>query len=251
MALSIDLNADLGEGGQHDDTLLALVSSANISCGAHAGEHRDIERAVRTAAAHGVAIGAHPAYPDRAGFGRRAMAMPASELKLHLANQLGYLRGIAEQHGVSLQHVKPHGALYNQAAFDTTLAHHLCEAVCAFDGSLTLVALAGSRLLDIARRHGLSTFAEAFADRRYADDGSLLSRSHSGALIDSPAEAIQQSLTLVTRGEVTSVNGVTLPVQADTLCLHGDSPEALAFAVALREAFDSHGIVVSREKIPA
>jgi UPF0271 protein len=244
VSMHIDLNADLGEGAPHDSALLALVSSANISCGVHAGDPDSLAAAIRQALVHGVRIGAHPSFPDRERAGRAPMHLPFPQLRNQLLYQLGALGALVRAQGTRLAHVKPHGALYNQAAEDRQLAEDLVLIVQEFDPSLALVGLAGSELLYAARQVGLRFIAEAFADRRYANTGSLLPRSDARALIHDPQEALAQSLQIITDGFVTAVDGSRVPVQADTLCLHGDTAEALQLAQTLRASFLEAGIMV-------
>lgn len=242
--MHIDLNADLGEGFPHDRELLALVSSANISCGVHAGDPDSMATAIRQALAHGVRIGAHPSFPDREHAGRAPMQLPFAQLRNHLLYQLGALDALVKAQGTRLAHVKPHGALYNQAAEDRQLAEDIVLIVQEFDPSLALVGLAGGELFYAARQVGMRFIAEAFADRRYTSAGTLLPRSDARALIHDPQEALAQSLEIITDGFVTAVDGNRVPVQADTLCLHGDTPEALLFAQTLRAAFSAAGIEI-------
>lgn len=246
--MKIDLNADLGEGGSHDRQLLAVVTSANISCGAHAGSENDIASAVHYALSHDVGIGAHPSYPDRANFGRRPMDLPPATLREALIQQLLDLRQRVEAQGGALQHVKPHGALYNQAARSPALARVICEAVESVDGELFVVGLAGSRFISVARERGLRVLQEAFADRRYADDGYLLSRTEAGAVLSAEQDMAGQGLALASGAGISSVNGQHLPLRADTLCLHGDHPEALTAARDLRTMLDENGIRVCRPR---
>ncbi len=238
----IDFNADLGEGGPSDAELLQLVSSANICCGAHAGDQQSIRGALREAARYGVAIGAHPSYPDREQFGRRNLQLSERDLRKTIHSQLDYLAQEAEQENARFHHVKPHGALYNQAASDPQLAQTLISILQEYDPDLVLVALAGSELEHAGRQAGMQVRAEAFADRRYDSSGRLLPRSRPDAVLHDSREAIEQSLELITAGRVRSADGHWLEIRADTLCLHGDNPEALAFARLLRQAFETEGI---------
>ena len=242
--MHIDLNADLGEGAPHDRALLALVSSVNISCGVHAGDPDSLAAAIRQALLHGVRIGAHPSFPDREHAGRAPMHLPFPKLRNHLLYQLGALDALVRAQGTRLAHVKPHGALYNQAADDPQLAEDFVLIVQEFDPSLALVGLAGGELYHAARQVGMGFIAEAFADRRYTSAGTLLPRADERALIHDPQMALAQSLEIITNGFVTAVEGSRVPVQADTLCLHGDTPEALLFAQTLRAAFLEAGIQV-------
>lgn len=240
--MHVDLNADLGEGEAHDRELLALVSAVNISCGVHAGDPDTMAAAIREALAQGVRIGAHPSFPDREHGGRAPMQLPFAQLRNHLLYQLGAINALVTAQGGRLAHVKPHGALYNQAAQDRQLAEDLVMIVQEFDAALAVVGLAGSELLYASRQAGMRFVAEAFADRRYASSGTLLPRSDARALIQDPQEALRQSLDIITDGFVTAVDGSRVPVEADTLCLHGDTPEALLIAQTLRTAFHNAGI---------
>lgn len=248
--MRIDLNADVGESygawtmGQ-DEELIPLVTSVNVACGAHAGDPLVMARTVELAARHGVAIGAHPGYPDRDGFGRRDLGMAADELEASLLFQLGALAGIAGAAGLQLRHVKPHGALYNRAARDPELATTIARAVRRFDAALILVGLAGSAMLDAARAEGLHVAAEAFADRAYEADGSLRSRRLPGAMLASPEAAAEQAVSIITRGSVTSHDGQVVSVAADTLCIHGDTPGAADYARQVRHALAAAGASVA------
>lgn len=226
----IDLNADLGEGGSCDSELLRLVSSTNISCGAHAGNRSDIDRAIRDALDQGVRIGAHPSYPDRAGFGRRALSISDDDLHHTLTQQIAGLRDRVAAAGGHLHHVKPHGALYNRSAHDTRLAALICDVIQSISPKLALVMLADSPGAAVVRGKGIPLIREAFADRRYRHDGSLTPREHPAALITDPEESARQVLTLVSGRPVRTLTGHCLHLQADTVCLHGDHPEALASA---------------------
>jgi len=240
--MHVDLNADLGEGAPDDAELLALVSSANIACGWHAGDARLMQATVGAALARGVAIGAHPSYPDRENFGRREMRLAPAEVRADLIYQIGALDALVRAAGGRLHHVKPHGALYNQAARDPALADAVAAAVRAVDPGLALYGLAGSELLRAAERAGLRAVAEVFADRGYHADGSLVPRSQPGALVDDVDEAVARTLRMVREGVVQAVSGETVPLQAQTLCLHGDGPHALAFARAIHQALTDAGI---------
>ncbi|RRZ93783.1 5-oxoprolinase subunit PxpA [Erwinia sp. 198] len=243
--MKIDLNADLGEGCGNDRALLQLVSSANIACGFHAGDAQTMRQCVRWALEYGVAIGAHPGFPDRENFGRTRMALPAETVYAQTLYQIGALQAIARGEGGRVTHVKPHGMLYNQAAEDISLAEAIAQAVRAADPQLILVGLAGSESVRAAKSAGLTTREEVFADRGYQADGSLVPRSQPGALIESDEQAIAQTLAMVQRGEVRAVSGEWVSVNAETVCLHGDGAHALAFARQLREAFAARDIAVS------
>lgn len=243
--LRVDLNADLGEGCDNDQALLQLVSSANIACGFHAGDAQAMLQSVRWALQYGVAIGAHPSFPDRENFGRTAMQLPPETVYAQVVYQLGALAAIARAEGGKMVHVKPHGMLYNQAATDPALADTIARAVHSVDPALKLVGLAGSELIRAGSRLGLATSQEVFADRRYQSSGNLVPRSQPDALIESDELALQQTLMMVQQQKVVSREGVAVPVQADTVCLHGDGEHALAFARRLREAFRQQNIQVS------
>ncbi|UQY45368.1 5-oxoprolinase subunit PxpA [Erwinia sp. PK3-005] len=245
--MKIDLNADLGEGCGHDRELLQLVSSANIACGFHAGDAQTMLQSVRWALEFGVAIGAHPSFPDRENFGRSAMQLPPETVYAQVLYQIGALKALAESEGGKLTHVKPHGMLYNQAARDAQLADAIARAVKAVDASLLLVGLAGSESIRAAQHHGLRTREEVFADRGYQADGSLVPRSQPGAMIEEEELAISRTLGMVQQGKVESVTGEGVALHAQTVCLHGDGPHALAFARRLREAFATQHILVSSE----
>lgn len=240
--MEIDLNADLGEGYPHDAELLTLVSSASISCGAHAGAEHDIRNALLQATQRGVRIGAHPSFPDRSNMGRTVMTMSPDSLQRSLLDQLGYLQNLATAASATLTFVKPHGALYNQAAQDPALARQVVGAIQRFDNSLTLMALAGSHLLRAGSEAGLTTCAEAFVDRSYQADGSLLPRSHAGAVIDGTELALQQALSIITDRCARTHDGKVVQIRADTLCIHGDTPQALTFARALHKRLGEAGI---------
>jgi 5-oxoprolinase (ATP-hydrolysing) subunit A len=249
-AMSIDLNADVGEGqGQwrmgDDAALLSLVTSANVACGAHAGDPLVMDRTVVLARDLGVAVGAHPGYPDRDGFGRRDLAMSLDELRATVLAQVGALAAICMGRGVELRHVKLHGALYTRAAVDHRLAECVVGAVRTFSSQLTIVALAGSALLDVGRAAGLAVAAEAFADRAYAADGTLRSRSLPGALLGEPADVATQAVSIARDGRVRADDGSWLAIAADTLCLHGDTPGAVANARAVRRAFEAAGLAIA------
>jgi UPF0271 protein len=242
--MQIDLNADLGEGCDNDEALLGLVSSANIACGWHAGDAGTMRRCVRWAIDNGVAIGAHPSFPDRENFGRSAMNLPPEEVIAGVLYQVGALAAIVKAEGGTLAHVKPHGALYNQAAKDLVLADAICEAVRRFDPKLRFFGLAGSGMISAAARAGLRPVEEVFADRGYLPDGSLVPRSQPGALIDDEDQSLAQTLSLVRDHKVTATDGSVVAVNAQTVCLHGDGAHALAFARRIRERLAAEGIAV-------
>ncbi|MBR5981100.1 MAG: LamB/YcsF family protein [Firmicutes bacterium] len=246
---TIDINSDLGEFSddlhlENDRRVLQCVTSANIACGFHASDPFTMTKSVRMAKEAGAAIGAHPGFPDRENFGRRAMDMPPEEVKAIMLYQIGALQAICRAEGAALIHVKPHGALYNMAAKDEALADAIADAVGSADGSLILVGLSGSLMADAAKAKDLRFAAEVFADRAYEDDGSLVSRSKPGAMIEDENEAVRRMIRLIHEGVIESINGKDIPLQADTICVHGDGPKALAFASKLREALERDGIAV-------
>lgn len=229
----IDLNADLGEGGTEDVALLGLVTSANIACGGHAGDEETMRRAIDLALASGVAIGAHPGYEDREHFGRRAMTLPLAQITDLVKRQVGNLATLATAAGTRLHHVKPHGALYNQAARDPALAAAVVEGITRVSPELALYALPDSALADAGRAAGLTVRAEGFADRRYRDDGSLMPRSEPGAVIKDVDAAVAQALEIAGKGTV------------DTLCVHGDGVTAVAILRELRGRLAEAGMTFS------
>jgi 5-oxoprolinase (ATP-hydrolysing) subunit A len=246
----VDLNADVGEGVGpwpmgDDERLIPLVTSVNIACGAHAGDPLTIDRTVRAAAAHGVAVGAHPGYPDLVGFGRRDLDMAPDELEASLVYQIGAIAAFARAAGTPLRHVKPHGALYNLAARDPAVATTIARAVARVSGDLVLVGLAGSAFGSAASDAGLAFAAEAFADRAYEADGTLRSRRQPGAILESPDLAAAQALSIVRDGCVTSHDGRVVAVRADTICIHGDTPGAAEFAAAIRAALAGAGVTIA------
>ena len=243
--MEIDLNADLGEGCGSDEALLDLVSSANIACGWHAGGPNAMRECVRWAVQKGVSIGAHPSFNDPENFGRKEMDLPAGEIYAGVLYQLGALSAIAQAEGVRVAHLKPHGALYNQAARDAAIAQAIISAVHDFDPSVAVFGLANSSFISIARDAGLVAIEEGFADRGYRDDGSLVPRSEPGALIDDEQEMLDHVLSMVRDKRVRAVTGDWVSLNVRTLCLHGDGPHALAFAQKLRRTLDENGIGVS------
>lgn len=249
MTKHVDLNCDMGESfgawclGQ-DEALLELVTSANIACGYHAGDPATMACTVRAAVARGVAIGAHPSLPDLQGFGRRNMAVTAEEAYGLVLYQMGALHAFARAAGGRLHHVKPHGALYNMAARDRTLADAIAQAVWDFDPSLILMGLSGSELIQAGSARGLACASEVFADRGYETGGSLTPRNQSGAMIEDEELVVTRVLRMVCEGKVASRTGEDLIIQADTVCIHGDQPKALAFAGKLREALAAAGVEV-------
>jgi len=241
----IDLNCDLGEGAGHDAELMPFITSANIACGGHAGDAGSMRTAVGLALAHGVAIGAHPGLEDRANFGRRELPLAPAEARELVASQVAALAAVARQAGARLAHVKPHGALYNLAARDAALAGAVADAVWQSGPELVVFGLAGSRLLDAARARGLRTASEVFADRTYQRDGSLTPRSRADALVQEEDDAVAQVLRMAREGRVRTVDGIDVAVRAETVCVHGDGPQAVAFARRLRAELERAGIVLA------
>ncbi|KAA6124625.1 5-oxoprolinase subunit PxpA [Cupriavidus cauae] len=242
--MQIDLNADLGEGCGSDEALLALISSANIACGWHAGDASTMLQTVQWALAKGVAIGAHPSYPDRENFGRTEMQRDPRDIYADVLYQIGALAAIVRAQGGRLAHVKAHGALYNQAARNRAQAQAIVDAVRDFDPRLTFFGLAGSVMIEVARQAGLTVKEEVFADRGYNPDGSLVRRGTPGALLDDDEAVLSQTLSMVRDHKVRAIDGQWIPIQADTVCLHGDGPHALAFAQRIRDRLREEGIAV-------
>jgi 5-oxoprolinase (ATP-hydrolysing) subunit A len=247
---TIDLNSDLGEGfgawSMGDDpAMLDLVSSANIACGFHAGDPQIMLATARAAAERGVAVGAHVAYRDLVGFGRRPVAVTPDELHADVVHQLGAMAATARVAGTAVTYVKPHGALYNTACADPVQAQAVVRAVADVDDTLAVLALPGSELLLAAERHGLRAVAEAFADRAYEPDGSLVARSRPGSVLHDPEQVAARVLRLVTDGVVTAADGSDVAVRADSVCVHGDSPDAVAMARAIRALLTDQGVTVA------
>lgn len=248
--MQIDLNSDLGESlgawrMGDDDAMLGIVSSANVACGFHAGDPAGILRTLRRAAERGVAVGAHVAYPDLAGFGRRNMDVASADLQADVVYQIGALQALAAVAGTLVRYVKPHGALYNTIAHDERQARDVIAAIQAVDPSLVLVGLAGSPLIGWARASGLRTVAEAFADRAYMPDGSLVSRREKGAVLHDAHEVAERMLRLATQGVVTAIDGSTVPIQADSVCVHGDSSGAVEMARQVRALLERSGVKIA------
>ncbi|CUW37180.1 putative lactam utilization protein, UPF0271 family [Magnetospirillum sp. XM-1] len=249
MALRVDLNSDLGEAfgpwSMGDDAaMLAIVSSANIACGFHAGDPMVMTRTIRAAKAAGVGIGAHPGYADLQGFGRRAMTLSAAEIEALLAYQIGALKGVAAACGATVGHAKPHGALSNLAAVDGEAAMAVARGILAVDAGLILLAPAGSAMVAAGRQVGLRVAEEVFADRNYDDDGNLLPRSHPRAMVHDPEEAAANVLRMVTQGILRSVNGRIIACGAQSVCVHGDDAGAVALALRLRQGLTAAGIEI-------
>lgn len=247
--MRIDLNADLGEayGAWQfgDDTaMLTVVTSANVACGFHAGDPLTIRRTVIEAARLGVRVGAQVSYPDLAGFGRRFMDLAADELAADVLYQLGALEGMCRAAGTRIAYVKPHGALYNRIVADPVQAGAVLDALDAFDPNLPILGLPGSSVLALAAERGRRGVAEAFADRAYHPDGTLVSRREAGAVLHHPETIAARMVALATTGEITAVDGSRLRVQADSICVHGDSPGAIEIARAVRAALAAAGVAI-------
>ena len=247
--MRVDINCDMGESfGAYvigaDDEVLPHVTSANIACGFHGGDPTVMRKTVAAATQHGVAIGAHPSLPDLMGFGRRAMQVTPDEVYDLLIYQLGALAGFTRAAGVSLAHVKPHGALYNMAAAQPALADAIARAVRDVDSGLVLFGLAGSHLLKAAERAGLAWASEAFADRNYLHDGALVPRSRPDAMVTDVDEAVRRAVRMVREGVVPDVEGEEIPIRADTICVHGDGPNAVPLARGLRAGLKAAGVEV-------
>lgn len=246
---AIDLNSDLGEGYGawkmgDDEAMLAIVSSANVACGFHAGDPAGILKTVKAAAGKGVSIGAHVSYPDRVGFGRRDMDVTSGELTADVIYQIGALKGLAAAAGTTVGYVKPHGALYNRIAHDPKQGQAVIDGIKAVDPSLVLMGLAGSPILDLARTAGLQVVAEAFADRAYQPDGQLVSRREPGAVLHDPQLIARRMLRLAHQGTLEAIDGSTIKIDAQSICVHGDSPGAVAIAREIRRAFEADGVRV-------
>lgn len=246
----VDLNCDLGESfGAYkigmDEDVLQYISSANVACGWHAGDSMVMEKTVELAKKNGVAVGAHPGFPDLVGFGRRNLNASPAEVKTYIKYQLGALQAFAKAAGVELQHVKPHGALYNMAAKDAKLAMAIAEAIKEVDDNLILMGLANSEMIKAGEALGLKVANEVFADRAYNDDGTLVARTLPGAVIHDKDLAIKRVIRMVKEGKVESINGKDVEITVHSICIHGDNPEALVFSKNIREALINEGVEIS------
>ena len=246
----IDLNCDMGElpeaiadGSQ--ESLMSSLTSVNIACGGHAGDEQTMKTTIEQALRWKLAMGAHPGYPDRANFGRLELQMPVEAIADSVFEQVRALADVADRYGVSLAHVKPHGALYNQAAHNRGLAEAIAKGVARWRHDVVLLGLAGSPMLEVFRDAGFAVAAEAFADRRYEPDGTLRSRKLDDALIRDPAEAGRQALNIVQRGTVIACNGSEVPINAQTICVHGDTPAAPEIAAAVARTLRQAGVTLS------
>jgi UPF0271 protein len=245
----IDLNCDLGEsfGAWNmgmDEEIIPLISSANVACGFHAGDPLVMAKTAALAASNGIAVGAHPGLPDLVGFGRRNISVSAEETKAMVQYQVGALRAFCDAQKIPLQHVKPHGALYNMAGKDPVLAQAIVEGIQEIDSRLILLGLSGSEMIKAAENAGLPFAREVFADRAYEDDGSLVARSKPGAMINDEDEAVDRVVRMIKEGLVRAISGKDIPLTADSVCVHGDGPKALAFVQKLNSRFKDEGIAV-------
>lgn len=242
--MNIDLNADIGEGLANDEDLMAFISSANIACGGHAGHWQTMEKTVALCKKHRVAVGAHPSFFDRENFGRVEMGLPEEEIRKLIISQVTVFQKVCNVAGVAINHVKPHGALYNMSARDPALARAIAETVYAISPSLKLFGLSGSHSVEQGKKAGLTTVAEVFADRAYREDGSLMPRNQPGALVTSPQAAVGQALMLATEQRVRAANGQLIPLEAQSICLHGDGPHAVSFARNIYNTLSERGILI-------
>lgn len=245
----IDLNCDLGESyGAYrlgmDADIIPLISSANVACGFHAGDFNTMAKTAKLCAESGVSIGAHPGFPDLQGFGRRNMTLSPAEVQNLITYQLGALDAFCRSVGGKLQHVKPHGALYNMAAKSAELSRAICQGIYAFNSSLILLGLSGSEMLRQAKEIGLPCAAEVFADRAYEEDGNLVARSKPGAMITDEDEAVSRVIGMIRHHRVTAVTGKEIEICPDSVCVHGDSEKALLFVKKIRAALEQEGIAI-------
>ncbi|MFZ5817959.1 MAG: LamB/YcsF family protein [Bacillota bacterium] len=248
--MRVDLNCDMGESfGAYtigaDELVMPLITSANIACGFHGGDPLVMRRTVRLAKQHGVAIGAHPGFRDLAGFGRRPLECTPEEIHADVLYQIGALAGICRAERAELSHVKPHGALYNMAAVNVHVARAIARAVADFDPRLILYAMPGSALQQAGEEAGLKVAAEVFADRTYNPDGTLVSRSRPGSVLSDETAAAVQARKMVVTGRVTAITGEEIPVRAETICVHGDNPHAVALIQRIRKELQTAGITLS------
>ena len=245
----VDVNSDLGESfGRYtlgmDADILPLVSSANVACGYHASDPLVMNKTIAMAKEAGVRVGAHPGFPDLMGFGRRNMDVSPAEAKAYTLYQLGALDAFCKAHGVKMQHVKPHGAMYNMAGKDYALSKAICEAIYEYNKDLIVMALSGGELVHAAEDMGLKVAREVFADRGYEEDGSLVNRRKEGAMITDENEAIARVVRMIKEQKVTAITGKDIPIKADSVCVHGDGVKALAFVKKIRETLTAEGIEI-------
>lgn len=249
----VDLNSDLGESfGSYtiglDHAIIPFVSSVNIACGWHAGDPLVMAQTVKSAMEHGTGIGAHPGYPDLMGFGRRNLAVTPAEAKAYTLYQLGALQAFIKAAGGQLQHLKPHGAMYNMAATDPKLAQAIAEAIYEAAPETILLGLANSEMVKAGKAIGLKVAQEVFADRAYQANGTLVPRSQPGAVIHDPQEAIARVVTMVKKGEVTAITGEKVEMKADSICVHGDNPEAVEFVREIKATLEREGVTITALK---
>ena len=247
---SVDLNSDLGESfGSYvigcDEDILKYVSSANIACGWHAGDPVIMEKTVKIAKDNGIAIGAHPSYPDLMGFGRRRMVLTFDELKAYTKYQLGAFWAFAKSNNMEIAHIKPHGAMYNDAGADYNNAKAIAEAVYEVDKNIAFMALNGSQMVKAAEDTGLRVISEVFADRAYEDDGSLMARSKPGSMIQDEDICIQRVIKMIKEGVIEAASGKIIKVKADSVCVHGDNPHALVFVKKIVDGLTAQGIKIT------
>jgi UPF0271 protein len=247
--MNVDINCDMGESfGIYrlgfDEEMMSHITSANIACGFHGGDPIVMERTVSLAKQNGVSVGAHPGFPDLVGFGRRNMELAPQEVRNDIIYQIGALSAFAKTLGLSLQHVKPHGQLYNLAAKDEPMTRAICDALLTLEDSLILVALSGSRMAEIASKSGLKVAREAFADRAYHRDGSLVSRKKEGSVIHDPKRVAERIIRMVQEGKIQSIEGNLIDLEVDSICVHGDTPGAVQLAQTIRKNLEGAGIRV-------
>lgn len=242
--MTIDINCDMGEGIGDDEAIMPFISSANIACGYHAGDNETMKKTVELAIKNKVAIGAHPSFLDRENFGRTEIQLPGIEIYDLVVKQVYLLEEIARTAGVTLNHVKPHGALYNMAARDRNLANVITRAIKDVNEKLIVYGLSGSHLIHEAQTIGMRAASEVFADRTYQNDGSLTPRSQPNALIEDEKQAVQQALQMITQKTVTTANGKMISIVADTICIHGDGKHAVQFAKAIKGKLKTEGIKI-------
>lgn len=247
--MKIDLNSDLGESfGAYkignDENIIPLITSANIACGYHAGDPLVMDKTLLLCKENGTSIGAHPGFPDLMGFGRRQLNASPKEVEAYVTYQIGALDAFCRKYGLRMNHVKPHGALYNMAVKNEDYAIAIANAVKNFDSSIKLLAPFGSQMIIQAEKQGIDFACEIFADRAYESDGSLVARTKEGAMITDENEAVERVLTMITDGSVKAINGDIISIKADSVCVHGDGAKALAFVEKLRTAFGENGIYV-------
>jgi UPF0271 protein len=245
----VDLNSDLGESfGRYtlgmDERIIPLITSANVACGYHASDPVVMDKTIKLAKQAGICVGAHPGFPDLMGFGRRNMNVTPAEAKAYTLYQLGALDAFCKAQGLTMQHVKPHGALYNMAAKDYALSEAICEAIASYDKNLIVMALCGGQLLRAAKDMGLRGASEVFADRGYEEDGTLVDRRKEGAMITDENVAIARVVRMIKEGKVTAVTGKDIDIQAESVCVHGDGEKALAFVEKIRSALEKEGIEI-------